>query len=158
VRLFVALWPPPEVVEALASLERPAEPSVRWTTPDQWHVTLRFLGDDSLERVAALLAGVSHPAVDVSVGPASSLLGRGILMVPVAGADSLAAALPLPMDRPFTGHLTLARARGRQGRVPSSLVGAPFSASWRATSFSLVRSQTEPTGAVYDDVATFPLG
>jgi 2'-5' RNA ligase len=155
--LFVALWPPPEVVDSLASLPRPEEPSVRWTTPDQWHVTLRFLGDDSPERVRALLAGVSHPAVDVSVGPASASLGREILMVPVAGADSLAAAMPLPTDRPFTGHLTLARAR-RRSAVPSSLLGMPFEASWRATSFSLVRSQTKPTGAVYADVATFPLG
>jgi 2'-5' RNA ligase len=158
VRLFVALWPPDDVVAALSGLERPADPAVRWTTPDQWHVTLRFLGDDSPDRVRSLLAGVAHPALDVSVGPASARLGSGILMLPVTGADSLAAALPLPTDRPFTGHLTLARARGRQGQVPSSLVGMPFSAAWRATSFSLVRSQTRPTGAVYDDVATFPLG
>jgi 2'-5' RNA ligase len=60
------------------------------------------------------------------------------------------------MEKPFTGHLTVARARGR-GRVPSSLTGVPFTASWRATSFSLVRSQTKPSGAVYEDVATYPL-
>jgi 2'-5' RNA ligase len=156
VRLFVALWPPDEVLHALHSLDRPDVDGVRWSTPDQWHVTLRFLGNDDPDRVRSLLAGVSHPPVDLVVGPATARLGSGVLMLPVAGADSLASALPLPMDRPFTGHLTVARARARQ-RVPSSLVGTPFAASWRATSFSLVRSQTKPTGAEYDDVATFPL-
>jgi 2'-5' RNA ligase len=158
VRLFVALWPPDEVMARLSEMPRPEHPKVRWTTADQWHVTLRFLGDDDPDRVVALLRDVSHPAIDVVAGPATAPLGAGVLMVPVDGADSLAAALPLPMDRPFTGHLTVARARGRAGRVPSSLVGVPFSAAWRATSFALVRSQTKATGAEYDDIATFPLG
>ena len=68
----------------------------------------------------------------------------------------LAGALPFPMDHDgFTGHLTVARARGRRGRVPSSLEGIRFQASWTATSFALVRSQTRPTGAVYEDVEGF---
>lgn len=156
-RLFVALWPPDEVMAQLATLPRPDTPGVRWSTPDQWHVTLRFLGNDDPDRVVALLRDVSHPAVDLVVGPATERLGAGVLMLPVGGADSLASALPLPMDRPFTGHLTVARARGR-GRIPSSLIGTPFAAAWRAASFSLVRSQTKPSGAVYEDVATFTLG
>jgi 2'-5' RNA ligase len=157
VRLFVALWPPEEVMAQRAALPLPDEPAVRWSTPAQWHVTLRFLGNVSPDRIAALLDDVAHPPVDIVVGPATKRLGAGVLMLPVAGADSLAGALPLPMDRPFTGHLTVARARGRSGRVPDALSGTPFSASWRATSFALVRSQTKPSGAVYEDVATFPL-
>ncbi|NIR41602.1 MAG: RNA 2',3'-cyclic phosphodiesterase, partial [Actinobacteria bacterium] len=43
-RLFVAVWPPPSVVDLLARLPRREEPGVRWTTEAQWHVTLRFLG------------------------------------------------------------------------------------------------------------------
>ena len=45
------MWPPPEVVARLAALARPTVEGVRWTTPEQWHVTLRFLGwvDDVLE-------------------------------------------------------------------------------------------------------------
>ena len=159
-RLFVAVWPPPEVVAALEALPHPDHGDVRWTTPDQWHVTLRFLGsvpDDAVGHVVSSLEAVSHDAVDVTVGPATKRLGAGVLMLPVSGLDSLAAALPFPEDRPFTGHLTLARARDRRTRMSPALSGVPFSASWRATSFALVRSQTKPTGAVYDDVATFPL-
>ena len=44
-RLFVATWPPPPVVAALAELEHPDVGTVRWTDPSRWHVTLVFLGN-----------------------------------------------------------------------------------------------------------------
>lgn len=157
-RLFVAVWPPEEVLAALRSMPRPDTPGVRWSTEDQWHVTLRFLGNvDDVDAVVDALSGVDEPAAVVRVGPATARLGPGVLMLPVRGLDPLAHTLPLDMDRPFRGHLTLARAKNKQ-QVPRTLEGAPFDASWTATSFSLVRSQTRPTGAVYDDIATFPLG
>ena len=54
-RLFVAVWPPPEVLDVLAALPRTERPGVRWTTRDQWHVTLRFLGmADPAEAVEAV--------------------------------------------------------------------------------------------------------
>ncbi|MEZ5218643.1 MAG: 2'-5' RNA ligase family protein [Ilumatobacteraceae bacterium] len=43
-RLFVAAYPPAEVVENLMALERHASPNVRWVPPEQWHVTLQFFG------------------------------------------------------------------------------------------------------------------
>jgi len=45
VRLFVAIWPPPPVVAALAELEHPDVGTVRWTVPSRWHITLVFLGN-----------------------------------------------------------------------------------------------------------------
>jgi len=156
-RLFVGVWPPDEVVDALRSLPRPDEPAVRWSTPEQWHVTLRFLGSvEDVSGVRAALRAITWSSAQVELGPATARLGSSILMLPVRGLDDLANALPFPFDHGgFTGHLTVARARGRRGRVPSSLEGIPCSASWRATSFALVRSQTRPTGAVYDDVEVF---
>lgn len=156
-RLFIAVWPPPAVVDAIAALDLPVNDALRLTAPDQLHSTLRFLGNiDDVDAVTRALDGVSHPPVDVAIGPATRRLGHSVLMVPVAGLDTLAAAMPFPAGRPFTGHLTVARARSRH-QVPRALSGIPFSATWRATSFALVRSQTKPTGAVYDDVAVFPL-
>ena len=157
-RLFVGVWPPPEVVDALRAMPRPDVPEVRWSTPDQWHVTLRFLGAVAdVAAARAALADVTWTSATVEVGPATARLGTSILMLPVRGLDALAAAIPFPLDHDgFTGHLTVARARGRRGRVPSSLEGIPVEASWTATSFALVRSQTRPTGAVYDDVEVFP--
>jgi 2'-5' RNA ligase len=57
VRLFVAVWPPPEVLDLVAEIDRPALAGVRWTTRDQWHVTLRFLGRmDGIDAAGARLA------------------------------------------------------------------------------------------------------
>lgn len=155
-RLFVGVWPPAPVVDALRALPRPQMPEVRWSTEDQWHVTLRFLGDvDDVGAVRDALRQVSWASAAVEVGPATARLGQSILMLPVRGVDELANALPLPIAEPFTGHLTVARARGRRGRVPAALEGTPFEASWTATSFALVRSETRPAGAVYSDVEVF---
>jgi RNA 2',3'-cyclic 3'-phosphodiesterase len=156
-RLFVAVWPSAAVVDSLRNLARPECDAIRWSTPPQWHVTLRFLGSVAdVDEVRDALATVDHPAVDVELGPVTKKLGPGVLMLPARGLDSLARALPFELDRPFSGHLTVARAHNRR-QVPRSVEGIPFSASWRATSFALVRSQTRPSGAVYDDVATYPL-
>jgi hypothetical protein len=43
-RLFVALWPPADVVSTLAALPRPNVPGVRWSAPDQWMVKVRPFG------------------------------------------------------------------------------------------------------------------
>ncbi len=164
-RLFVAAWPPSDVVEQLRTRPRPDTPGVRWSTEDQWHVTLRFLGRvEDVQDVRDALATIELPAAEVSVGPATKRLGNGILMLPVHGLDAVAHEVLRVTDeivpaeeRHFTGHLTVARAKSR-GAIPKSLEGTPFEARWTATSFALVRSQTKPSGAVYDDVETYPLG
>jgi 2'-5' RNA ligase len=58
--------PPDHVVEDLAEFLAPrqeAEPGFRWTTPEQWHVTLAFMGrvperslDDLVERLGRAAA------------------------------------------------------------------------------------------------------
>ena len=57
-RLFVAVWPPDDVLDLLAGL-----PGRRWLESGgraaaQWHVTLRFLGDAEVDAVRAALGGV----------------------------------------------------------------------------------------------------
>jgi RNA 2',3'-cyclic 3'-phosphodiesterase len=166
-RLFVAVWPPAEVRDRLRDVARPTVPGLRWTTADQWHVTVAFLGDipdDEQEAeqgsVAGALAGVvdqlsSRP--EVVVGPATTVLGRSILCVPVDGLDAVAeavqAALPSRyahgLTTPFRGHLTLARARRNQ-RVPAALCGISFDARWSIDEVCLVSSRLEPKGARYE--------
>ena len=155
VRLFVALWPTQEVLDLLEGLTRPETPGVRWTTRGQWHVTLRFLGEaDPDETLASLREAVAgFPPREVAMGPATDRLGRAVLMAPVAGADDLGAALA--PERPFVGHVTLARSRRKH--IPDALLGQPVAATWTASSVALVRSTLTPDGAVYDDVATIPL-
>jgi 2'-5' RNA ligase len=171
-RLFVAVWPPEELLGRLEDLERPHVPGLRWTTRDQWHVTLRFLGSvagDDVRSVAAALdglrgatpTGLVRPVVAIT-GSAPRLLGRGVWMLPVSGLESLAGVVgglldaadrsgdrwARPPDRlPFTGHLTLARARR-----PSALKGLPapaISSSWPVREVTLVSSSLTPDGAKY---------
>jgi 2'-5' RNA ligase len=158
-RLFVAVRPPVAVVEALG-------PGVR---PDL-HVTLRFLGgiDDALvEQVDAdLRAGLAGVGVcEAVVGTSVHRLGQSALVLPVSGLEDLAAAVRAAVgryggdDRPFRGHLTIAR---RRRGVPAPDVDGPAEpVRWRVEEVALVRSELGrgPGGtARHVEVAVVPLG
>jgi 2'-5' RNA ligase len=173
VRVFVAVWPPESVVEMLLGLDRPAVAQLRWTTEPQWHVTLRFLGEvEDPEPVARALRDLpdilrrrSVHDLRAALGPTTAWFpGRQVLQVPVGGLDALAQAVQevtAPWaghveDRRFSGHLTLARARGR-ARGPASLAGASLAATWRVRSFELVSSILGGGGSRYDTLDTVEL-
>jgi RNA 2',3'-cyclic 3'-phosphodiesterase len=163
-RLFVASWPPPAVLDLLADLPRAEQAGVRWTSRDQWHVTLRFLGEADPDDVLATLqpVGVRCPPAEVTMGPRVGRLGRGVLMVPVAGLEQVAAEViratagvgKPPEPRPFLGHLTLARLTGAPA---CGLTDRVVRASWTATEIALVQSVLHPHGARYSTVAAIPL-
>lgn len=169
-RLFLAVWPPPDVVATLAALPRPERPGLRWTAPEQWHVTLRFFGDADPDQAssASALAVPPLPAgpVVARLGPAVGRFGNRVLQVPVAGLEVLAAAVieataavgRPPDGRPFSGHVTLARQRGR--RSLSSLTGAAVAGRWRVEELKLVASVPSGRAGVanrYEVVASYPL-
>ena len=156
----MAVTPPAAVLDAVAALPRPDRPGVRWTTRDQWHVTLRFLGDvEDPAPVEAALRSAPLPAATMRVGPAVAALGRHVVVLPVEGIDELAKVVieatarfgRPPEDRPFRGHLTLARVkRGSAAR----LAGAPLVADCRVDAVELFRSRLHPEGARYERLAT----
>ena len=165
-RLFVAVWPPAAVLDALAGVPRPERPGLRWTTRDQWHVTLRFLGtvDDPSPVAAALEAGLTEVAAcEAVVGPTVEALGRHIVSVPVAGLEAIGAAViaatagfgAAPDGRPFTGHVTVGRSK--RGSV-RELAGGPVTGRWWVDEVCLVRSHLEPNGARYETLASFSPG
>jgi 2'-5' RNA ligase len=173
-RLFVAVWPPADIVEQVAALARPQIEGLRWTRPDQWHVTLRFLGrvdEASAADVSAALSsvGVSSvggPSLEATIGPAVGRFGRRVLHVPVQGLGPLATAVvdatagfgEPPEDRPFAGHLTLARV-GRGARDDlRPLAGASIGGRWLVDELTLVESRLSPAGARYEVVERFSLG
>ena len=163
-RLFVAVRPPPAVVGALAELSRPKTGDVRWTTPDQWHVTLRFFGsiDDPAPITRALTGALQAvAAVDVTVGPRAGVLGHQIVYLPVAGLTDLASTVVAatktfgepPPKRRFRGHLTLARTKG--GLVdPASMA---LERSWTVREVELIRSHLGGSGARYETLERFEL-
>lgn len=130
-RAFVAVLPPPEVVAALDARVAPLrDRGLRWAHPDQWHVTLRFLGrvpdvDVLVVSLAAAVGGVpAIPAVRLAGAGAFPDARRGsVLWIGVAanGSGSLVALAAkveaacveagfAPEARPFHPHLTVARA------------------------------------------------
>ena len=160
-RLFVAVAPPDEVLERVAALARPDVAGLRWTSPAQWHVTLRFLGRvDDVAAAARALAGVRARRAQASLGPAVGRFGQRVLHVPVTGLDEVAAAVVAatahlgepPEDRPFSGHLTLARvARGVKVDL-RVLAGRPIEGSWAVEEVCLVESHLSPKGARYETI------
>jgi RNA 2',3'-cyclic 3'-phosphodiesterase len=166
-RLFVAAWLPPDVVSLIAALPRPDVPGLRWTTEDQWHVTLRFLGDADLDEARGAFSSIDATAPMVSLGPATGRFGRRILHVPTSGLDEVAAATVAatasvgepPEPRPFKGHVTLARSR-RGDTDLRPLCGTPIAATWVADEITLVRSHLGAgvgRAAQYEIVASLPL-
>lgn len=173
-RLFVAVWPSADVVAALGDLDRPVRDGLRWTTADQWHVTLRFLGSldpaqeeavrGALDRVDWTRFGPTR----LAAGPQPVAIGRHTWALPVHGADALAhaasgaitaAGIQPPQadrDRPFRGHLTLARAK-----TPPAMRNLPttqFDAWWEVPEVTLVLSTLDPTAARYRVLETWRLG
>jgi 2'-5' RNA ligase len=168
VRLFVAVWPPPDVVEELTRLDRPVRPGVRWTTPEQWHVTLRFLGwmadaDDGKRGLGQIQRLGGSDEVIAVAGPSVVRLGPAILCLPVAGLEKVAASVVeatadigrRPPERPFRGHVTLARAK--RGVDLRAFAGQSFVAAWPVTEVTLVASETRPSGARYRVVASYSI-
>jgi len=135
-RLFVAIAPPPAVLDQLDALVEPLRgrrPDLRWTNREAWHVTLAFLGQVDEAAAARLLprlerAARSHHQVrlafaDAGAFPAArraNVLWSGLsgdrgalarLAESVAAGARRAGAPPPDKGRRFRPHLTLARCR-----------------------------------------------
>jgi 2'-5' RNA ligase len=171
VRVFVAVKVPAEVGDVVDEFERPVIDGLRWTTRDQWHVTLRFLGEvpdvspvvEAMSTVPARLdAGVGHRDVDAVLGPVTAWFpGRRVLQAPVRGLDEVAAGVLAALaEHPdlkavvdvdplrFNGHLTLARMKGRRPG-PGRLAGVPLHAEWAVRDVVLMSSVLGPGGSQY---------
>jgi 2'-5' RNA ligase len=178
VRAFVSLELDAEVREAIGKLIaslRPRVPGARWVRPEGVHLTLRFLGDTPPERVEQLLPLLAAAAsggepleartaeLGTFPGPGKPprVLWLGLRLPPPAASlqaecERAAVAVGFPSEeRPFRGHLTLARFRERVLRpaLPPVDLG-PI----RLETLALVRSELRPGGAVYTPIARFPLG
>lgn len=165
-RLFVAVWPPPEVIDTVAALPRAAVDGVRWTARDHWHVTLRFLGEvPAAEPVIAALEGAPLPATGAQLGDTVRRLGRGVLCIDVHGLDELAEVVTTatagmgrpPESRPFHGHVTVARA-SRRGVDLKPLAGDRVEPhQFAVRTVAVVQSQLGRGGARYETLHEVPV-
>lgn len=163
-RTFVAAWPSRQVVDALRRVRRPERPGVRWTTAPQWHVTLRFLGDVEPARIDPLASALAEAVtglapVQVELARRARRYGAAAVGVPVVGLEGVAAAVASVSggrpERRFSGHLTIARTRGRVPRSATALVLPAL--RWTVEELTMVRSHLEPAGARYEVLRRVPL-
>jgi 2'-5' RNA ligase len=184
-RAFLAVVPSPAALrwtESVAdSARRIGDESrriggeLRWTRPEQRHITLQFLGpvaesvaDSLAESVAESVRGVQPFTVVLGgAGAFPSARRASVLWIGVAqGADEFAdlagavssSTAPLGFageDRPFRPHLTLARsARARDLRpVVAALDDGPAAPPFTVDHVVLFDSDTRPDGAVHIEVA-----
>jgi 2'-5' RNA ligase len=161
-RLFIAAMLPDHVRDELAArLPRPAEAGVRWVPVEQWHVTLRFLGEGDEGAAADALTRFRLPRATARLGPRVSRLGHNVVCLPVSGLDDLAASvrdltegIGDPPERSFVGHLTLARLRDRSA---CGLTGTAVDLSFGVDEVVLVRSTPGPGGARHQPLLSVPL-
>ncbi|HSJ98091.1 MAG TPA: RNA 2',3'-cyclic phosphodiesterase [Myxococcota bacterium] len=181
-RTFFALEIGEEARRAAAALvERlradPGCGAVRWTRPEAFHVTLRFLGPTPAERVPALAAAVRAQAAGIApfalaleaVGAFPDERRPRVVFValephePVAALAAgvergvVAAGFP-PEARPFHAHLTLGRVRERRRRVRLPASERPAPARFPVDSAVLFRSDPSPAGSTYTPLERIALG
>jgi 2'-5' RNA ligase len=172
-RLFVAIEPPPHVRDVLLAAMGGIA-GARWQRDDQFHLTLRFIGEvdrHQAQDVAAALAQVRGPAFDLALGPAGVFDRRGrvdSLWAGVTPADEVAAlarridtalrraGVP-PETRAFVPHITLARFGRDAGPIGGFLDRTLPAARFRVDGFTLYESRLGHDGAAYDPIERYSL-
>lgn len=173
-RLFTGLEIPSDVGESLALL-RGGLPGARWIDPENYHLTLRFIGDvDDViaHEITSMLGKTRRGAFELRFDGLSSFGGRK----PRAVVASVAPAQPVvelqaeherlmqrvglePEGRKYTPHVTLARLRDSSSRQVANYLSAR--AAFRSMAFSVSRfvlfsSRASVGGGPYVVEAAYP--
>lgn len=174
-RLFTGLEIPSDIAQHLAAL-RGGLPGARWIDPENYHTTLRFIGDvdDAIaHEIASMLSRVKRGSFDLHMDGLTSFGGRK----PRAVVASVAPAQALidvqseherlmqriglePEGRKFTPHVTLARLRESSSQQVAEYLSARgyFRTSpFRVSRFVLFSSRASIGGGPYVVEASYPL-
>jgi 2'-5' RNA ligase len=174
-RIFTGLEIPAEVGRSLAML-RGGLSGARWIDPENYHVTLRFIGDVDdpvAQEVAWLLGQVRRTPFEVRFDSLSAFGGRRpraiiatlaptrALMELQAEHERLMRRVELePEGRKYTPHVTLARLRDTPSReVADYLSARPLFASqpFTVSRFVLFSARSSVGGGPYVVEAAYPL-
>ncbi|MBR5097740.1 MAG: RNA 2',3'-cyclic phosphodiesterase [Spirochaetales bacterium] len=173
IRAFVAV-PIPEAASKeldryLNSLKNMTD--LRWVTAAQFHITLRFLGEQTQEIIEHVRDALSHVRfspfeIELSYTGAfpnmrcprvlwlSGNQGKRELIALAETVNKSMDAIGLPHEkRAFKPHLTLARTNGVS--LPSELLRElknPPKLHWCSDNFDLMRSKLTPQGPLYSKI------
>lgn len=174
-RLFSAIEIPVDIAERLAGL-RGGIDGARWVDPDNYHITLRFIGDvdgTTAERFSEALAKVACAPFSLTLDGLGSF-GRGRPRAVWAGVapstplvslnrDHEKAAVRAGLDaetRNFHPHVTLARMKRVKARDVATYLshnGAFLSGAFPVTRFVLFSSRASKGGGPYVVERAYPL-
>jgi 2'-5' RNA ligase len=174
-RLFTGLEIPASVAQSLAMM-RGGLPGARWIDQENYHLTLRFIGDidDALAReIAGLLGRVQRGTFELRLDGLLSFGGRKPRAV-VAAASPVAPLMELqaeherllqrlglePEGRKYTPHVTLARLRDSSSHDVADYLATrhPFRPPpFRVSRFVLYSSRASVGGGPYVVEAAYPL-
>jgi 2'-5' RNA ligase len=178
VRAFFGLPVPQEVrreLERYVAACAYVAPDFRWVPAENLHLTIRFIGNVEravVEDIADRLA--AHPLKGFELelgGVATFKRGRMVRVISLelsAGADA-ARALAANVEaecaragliaeaRSFQPHLTLARARPREGAPLPALPDPPRVRPWWVDELVLYRSRLGRAGSVYETLRALRL-
>ena len=195
-RIFIGIDLDPEVrtrIERFLESVEGFASEARWVRPEALHITLKFVGEQTPERVQAItehLQLVESSAFEIRAGgygffptaKAPRVFWIGIHAGPqlaelAEDIDIATAELGIPReDRPYSPHLTLARAggrrrsgppKGRKGDGPNAkfavlekrltAMGELDFGTMTAHEFILYQSQLSPAGSRYTKLQRFPM-
>jgi RNA 2',3'-cyclic 3'-phosphodiesterase len=174
-RLFTGLEIPPSVAQSL-SMMRGGLPGARWIDPENYHVTLRFIGDvdDALaHEIADVLGRVHRGTFELRLDGLKSFGGRKPRAL-VASVGQIAPLMELqaeherllqrlglePEGRKYTPHVTLARMRDSSSWDVADYLGARGyygSAPFQVSRFVLFSSRSSVGGGPYIVESDYPL-
>jgi RNA 2',3'-cyclic 3'-phosphodiesterase len=166
-RLFTGLEIPADIGQTLSNL-RGGLPGARWIDPENYHVTLRFIGDIdgiSANEIASMLFRVNRKSFEVKLRGLTSFGGKK----PRAVVADIEPSRPLielqaelerlmqrigldPEGRKFTPHVTLARLHDASSRDVAdylSVRGYFPSRVFTADRFVLFSSRASTGGGPY---------
>ena len=176
-RTFIAIELPPDVIALIQTVQHQLKShklDVKWVKPQNIHLTLRFLGDITAETVASVEKAMAGAVKDI---PPFLLTPKGLGAFPGfnrprvlwMGLDgdldvlnNLYQRLEEQLEalgfekekRPYSGHLTLGRAKGKLDPIKMVDIAGQykgFSAdAFRVKDVILFKSDLKPTGAVYE--------
>jgi RNA 2',3'-cyclic 3'-phosphodiesterase len=181
-RLFIAADLPQAVKAALVAAQehlRQGRPPIRWAAPDAMHLTLRFLGDTSSDRIPAIeqamrgaLAGRAAMTLQLSaIGAFPTPMRPSVIWAGVGGATGALERVQVDLEaglaaigiaretRSFHPHLTLGRVRrdvdaAALEQVRAALRQAPAlpPIAWPVERIVLFRSELRREGSIYTEI------
>lgn len=174
-RLFTGIEIPGSIAQGL-SLLRGGVPGARWVDPENYHMTLRFIGDidgAAARDVMQILGAVRRPPFDIVLDRLDQFGGKKPRAI-FAAASPNPALLELqadherlmqriglpPEQRKYSPHVTLARLRDTSAHQVADYLAsrAPFRAPpFPVSRFVLFSSKASTGGGPYVVEAAYPL-